>query len=152
MNKISTVCCTFLLSLAPVVTLNLNAVATPISLSSSKPLLVAGNYNSYRANWERAIHYGVIARPSKVADPNISLQMFFAAARDRDSYNATRRLGQYLVIYSERYGFNAAIQEERRIDRILLSSTGKDIRDVFPLFNQIFPYYGTGNDYAADAQ
>ena len=147
MNKFSIVSLTLLLSFAPVAT-SITAVAAP--QPNSKSVLVAGNYNSYRANWERSIRNGIIARPSKVSAPEISLQMFFAALRDDDYYNATRRLGQYLVIYSERYGFNAAIKEERRIDRILLRSTGKDIREVFPLFDQIFPYYENANDYAAD--
>ncbi|MBR8834663.1 MAG: hypothetical protein DSM106950_11645 [Stigonema ocellatum SAG 48.90 = DSM 106950] len=148
MKKFSTACLTLLLSFAPVVAGT--AVAIPTSVSDSKPVLIAESYNSYRTHWEQAIAKGLIARPSKVPDPETSLQMFFEARRNNDDYNAARRLSQYLVIYSEKYGVDAALQEEVRIDRMLRQKSGANIRGSYPLFNKIFPDDNTATSYAAD--
>jgi len=150
MKNFSTACFTLLLSFAPVATSTLTAVATPIPASNSQSVLVAESYNSYRTHWERAISKGVIARPSKVSDPETSLQMFFEAMRNNDNYNATRRLGQYLVVYSEKYGVNATLQEEARIDSVLRRQCGSNIRGRYPLFNTIFPDANSSTNYAAD--
>lgn len=150
MKNFSTACFTLLLSFAPVATFALTAVATPIPASNSKSVLIAESYNSYRTHWERAISKGVISRPSKVADTDTSLQMFFEAMKNNDNYNATRRLGQYLVIYSEKYGVDAALQEEAKIDRMLRRQCGSNIRGCYPLFNAIFPDANSGTNYAAD--
>lgn len=123
---------TFLLFFTPAATSTLTATA-------SETILVAQNYNSYRANWEKAIRRGVISRPSKVNTPEASYRLFFTALRRGDDYNAARRLAQYLVIYAERYGADAALEEESRIDGMMYDRFGTDIRGRYPLFNRIFP-------------
>jgi len=127
-----------LLSFTPGATSTLTTVAAPIS-PASETMIVAGNYNSYRNNWEKAIRSGVISRPSKVATPEASYRLFFIALRKGDDYNATRRLAQYLVIYAERYGVDAALEEESRIDGMMYDRFGVDIRGKYPLFDRIFP-------------
>ena len=61
-------------------------------------------------------------------------------------------MGQYIVIYSEKYGVDAALQEEARINATLHRKTGSDIRERYPLFESIFPAFQDANDYAADAE
>jgi hypothetical protein len=150
MNKFSTACFALLVSFAPLATSNLSAAATPIPSSNSKSILLAGSNNSYRTNWERSIRNGVINRPSKVTNAETAMRMFWSAVSNNDDYNATRRLGQYMVIYSEKYGVDAALQEEARIDNMLRQRTGNKIRGRYPLFNSIFP--DDSDIYSADAQ
>jgi hypothetical protein len=140
MNKLSTVRLTLLISFVAVLTSNLSTYAVPLKTSTSEHLLLANiGRNSYRYNWEVAIREGIIKRPSRVPDSETAWRLFLEAYRKGDKYNATRRLAQYLVIYSEEYGVYAALEEERRINRELLRRTGKNIRRLYPLFNQIFP-------------
>ncbi len=112
MNKLSTACLTLLVSVVPVLASNLSANAIPLNPSHREYLRPENQVrNSYRNNWERAINRGIINRPSRVPNSETALRLFFEAARDGDKYNATRRLGQYLVIYSEQYGVYAALEE-----------------------------------------
>ncbi|MBW4510092.1 MAG: hypothetical protein KME64_26785 [Scytonematopsis contorta HA4267-MV1] len=140
MNKLSTACLTLLVSVVPVLASNSSANAIPLNPSHREYLRPENQgRNSYRNNWERAIRRGIIDRPSRVRNSNEAWQLFLEAARNGDRYNATRRLGQYLVIYSEIYGVYAALEEEQRINRVLLRRTDRDIRQLYPLFNRIFP-------------
>ena len=93
----------------------------------------------YRANFERAIANGIIARPTLVADENLAIALADRAITRGDRNEAARRLAQALVIISEKRGTQNALVIERTLDTDTRTKKGQSLRQFLPLFGRIFP-------------
>ncbi|MEC4985842.1 MAG: hypothetical protein SAK42_17210 [Oscillatoria sp. PMC 1076.18] len=117
------------------------ATASPIL--REKSLIISDCSRSsctvYRANYENAIAEGIIERPSLVANENEAINLA-REALDRDNKEeAARRLAQAFVIISETESPEQALAAERALDAELLEKRGETLREVLPLFGEIFP-------------
>lgn len=95
----------------------------------------------YRANYEKAILKGIIARPSAVDDEQQAVELARQAIKSGDRDAAAIRFAQALVIMSEKDkdGTFKALAFERRLDAEMLEQNRRTLRGFLPLFGRIFP-------------
>lgn len=88
-----------------------------------------------RCDYEYAIKHGLMSRPSKVKDHSEALALAQAALRKGDQHEASKRVFQALVIYSEKTSDNSAARVTESFARTLGLNSLWELES----FNELYP-------------